>query len=78
MDKTTTTPKREFIRAAQAAKIIGVSTGTLAAWRFRNMGPTYYKLVKGKSGTIVYTLDDIDAWLDSCRVPTPNIPPTPK
>jgi hypothetical protein len=41
-----------------AAKRLGVSRGTLANWRWRNVGPAYLKIGR----RVEYLDDDIDAW----------------
>ena len=47
----------------EAAKYLGVSTSTLEKMRYENRGPSYIK-----TGRIIYLKDDLESYLDSCRV----------
>jgi hypothetical protein len=46
-----------------AARFIGVRPGTLAYWRWADVGPPYLKL----GGRVAYLEADLIAWLQSCR-----------
>ena len=52
---------------AEAAKILNVSQKTLQAWRWRNQGPAYYKLGKGKRGAIRYPQDGLISFLEQSK-----------
>ena len=58
-----TEPKR-VLRAPEAAKYIGLSESTLAKRRLYGQPPAFLNL-GGRA--IGYAIDDLDAWLDSCR-----------
>ncbi len=58
----------------QAAPLLGVKVGTLAAWRYRCQGPKYHKM----GNAIRYYLSDIEAFKASVAVdPCPVLPPAP-
>ena len=48
----------------EAAEYLGRSPYTLRDWREKKIGPPYYRLV----GSIVYSKNELDAFLESCRV----------
>ena len=49
----------------EAAEYVGIPAKKLKNWRrFTDTGPSYYKL----GGSIFYTTEDLDAWVDSCKV----------
>lgn len=50
----------------EAARLIGVSTRTLYAWRRDGIGPQYRRI----GGRILYPVRGIDAWLTSTPDPT--------
>jgi predicted DNA-binding transcriptional regulator AlpA len=56
-----------------AAMIVDTKAGTLAKWRLRRTGPAYLKL----GGRVRYRAEDIEAWMDSCRI-NPTEQPAPK
>jgi predicted DNA-binding transcriptional regulator AlpA len=45
---------------AGAAEKLGVSTGTLANWRWRGYGPPFLKIGR----RVEYRVSDIEAWRD--------------
>lgn len=51
----------ERITEKAAAEYIGISRTHLANLRKANEGPSYFQLGK----RILYTVEDVDAWLDS-------------
>jgi len=53
-----------ILRAPEAAAYTGLSESTLAKRRLRGEPPTFVRL---SSRTIGYALEDLDAWVDSCR-----------
>lgn len=56
-------PKR-YLRPVEAAAYTGVAASTLAKRRLRGDPPTYLKIA---TNTVVYAIEDLDAWLQSCR-----------
>ena len=54
----------ESFSEKSAAKYLNRSPLTLRDWRERKVGPVYYKVV----GAVVYRQDDLDAFIDACRV----------
>lgn len=52
-----------LIKSREAAKELGVTTGTLRQWRYNRKGPPHYKL-----GGIRYRKSDIAAFIEACRV----------
>ena len=56
-------PKR-VLRAPEAATYTGLSESTLAKRRLHGLPPQYLRL-GGRA--IGYAIDDLDAWLESCR-----------
>ncbi|MEU0218940.1 helix-turn-helix domain-containing protein [Streptomyces sp. NPDC006265] len=47
----------------QVADELGVSTRTLANWRWAGVGPRYTKLGDGRTSPVRYRRADVDAWL---------------
>jgi predicted DNA-binding transcriptional regulator AlpA len=58
-----TEPKR-VLRAPEAAEYIGLSESTLAKRRLYGLPPAFLNL-GGRA--IGYAIDDLDAWIKSCR-----------
>ena len=56
--------KRKVLRAPEAAAYTGLSESTLAKRRLYGLPPTFLNL-GGRA--IGYAIDDLDAWLESCR-----------
>lgn len=46
-----------------AAGLLGVSAGTLAAWRCEKRGPAYYKI----GGKVKYSREVLDEWVEKQR-----------
>ncbi len=58
---------RRYLKPAKAAEKIGnVTVGTLANWRWKEVGPPYYRV----AGLILYADDEIDAWIAAGRQST--------
>lgn len=55
--------QREKMRAAAAAKYIGVSRSTLAKWRMNGKGPPHHRC---GPRIVFYYRDEIDAWQEDC------------
>jgi predicted DNA-binding transcriptional regulator AlpA len=55
---------KKVLRAPEAATYIGLSESTLAKRRLYGLPPVFLSL-GGRA--IGYAIDDLDAWLDSCR-----------
>ena len=55
---------KRYLRPAEAAAYTGVAASTLAKRRLRGDPPTYLKIA---TNTVVYAIEDLDAWLQSCR-----------
>ncbi len=51
----------QLLTPEQLAKRWVVSTGTLANWRYKRMGPDYVRLAGG-NGMVRYRLQDIEKW----------------
>ncbi|MFM9723728.1 helix-turn-helix transcriptional regulator [Streptomyces scabiei] len=47
----------------ELAEELGVSTQTLANWRWTGAGPRYTKLGDGRTSPVRYQRADVDAWL---------------
>ncbi|GGY27578.1 helix-turn-helix transcriptional regulator [Streptomyces collinus] len=47
------------------AEELGVSTQTLANWRWTGVGPRYTKLGDGRTSPVRYRRADVDAWLQA-------------
>lgn len=69
---TMTDPKR-VLRAPEAANYIGLSESTLAKRRLYGRPPAFLNL-GGRA--IGYAIDDLDAWLKSCRRDSTSQQPT--
>jgi DNA-binding XRE family transcriptional regulator len=55
------------LNEANTAKIIGVSSSTLANWRKENLGPSFIKMNTGKKGKILYPKQSIAEWLSQTK-----------
>ena len=51
------------ITPRELAVELGVSTRTLANWRWSGVGPRYTKLGDGRTSPVRYRRTDVDAWL---------------
>ena len=52
----------------QAAAYLGVAVQTLRNWRHLRKGPPYVKLSPGPRGRIVYLVEDLQNYLEQCRI----------
>jgi hypothetical protein len=59
-------PRRSYLKTNSAAEKIGVTPETLANWRWKQIGPPYYRV----QGLILYRDDEIDAWVAAGRQST--------
>ena len=62
-DGTMTTINPLVIDAGETAKLLGLSTSTLAKMRLYGTGPAYSKLGR----RVVYRLEDLEAWITANR-----------
>ena len=60
----TMTETKRVLRAPEAANYLGLSPSTLAKRRLYGLPPRYLSLGGRAVG---YLIDDLDAWLESCR-----------
>ena len=60
LERISLTPK-------QVSEIYGLSTGTLANWRWKRIGPRYYH---GGSRKVLYMVKDVESWIMQCPVLT--------
>lgn len=64
---------RRVLRAPEAANYIGLSESTLAKRRHYGLSPAFLNLGGRAVG---YAVDDLDAWLESCRRQSTSQPGT--
>jgi hypothetical protein len=65
IERTTVSEKPELLDQKEAADYLGLTPGTLAAWRSRRQpGPAYIKA----GGRVRYHVKDLSGWLESRRV----------
>ena len=57
----------DYITTVQAADYLNLSPKTLERYRVDGNGPPFHKLGKGKRSRVLYKLDDLETWLQSCR-----------
>lgn len=50
------------LTAAQVAERIGFSIATLAAWRFKGVGPRFVKFGDKPQSRVRYPVDEVEAW----------------
>lgn len=50
------------VKTIDAARLLGVSPGTMRNWRSAGTGPAYIPL---SANTVVYKVSDLEAWLDA-------------
>ncbi|MBL8422344.1 MAG: DNA-binding protein [Candidatus Accumulibacter phosphatis] len=62
--------KSTSLNSEQAAALIGVKPGTLAAWRYRKQGPRFIKV---SQNVVRYMPEDVQAFLDA-RTVEPAVP----
>lgn len=51
-----------FLTPGELAQRWRMSTHTLQNWRVQNFGPPFTKMGEGRSGKVLYRLDDIEAY----------------
>lgn len=56
---------RKFYATLEAAVLLGLKGQTLRKWRHRGVGPRYFRLGTGTAARVVYSEEDILAWLRS-------------
>lgn len=56
-------PRR--LGAKQAAHLLGISMRTLADWRLKKCGPSYFKVSKT---LVLYNEEELNRWLQKRRV----------
>ena len=54
---------KTYLRSAEAAEYMRLSPRTLEDMRRTGNGPKYYKMGPGPKSHVLYTKEDIDAWL---------------
>lgn len=59
----------EFLKPAEASKVVKLTVRTLATMRSEGRGPAYTKLSPGRSGHVRYKRRDLLAWLNRNQVP---------
>jgi hypothetical protein len=57
---------RRYLKPAKAAEKIGVTVATMANWRWKEVGPPFYRV----GGLILYEDREIDAWISAGRQST--------
>lgn len=58
--------EEKFMNTDAAAAFLGARAGTLAAWRFKGIGPSYLKI----EGIVVYRRVDLERYLRGAIVHT--------
>lgn len=56
--------EHSLLKENQVAKKLNVSVATLRRWRWEGSGPQFRKL--NGTGSIRYTVDDIETYIDAC------------
>lgn len=64
---TANTDRGRPLSTAEAARLIGISSGTLSNWRSARTGPRFYKVGTRK---VIYYLDDVSGFIESGAVKT--------
>lgn len=59
----------KLLTTEEVAELLQVSPELVRQWRSRGEGPRSYKLSPGRSGTVRYRREDVDAWLRTRWVP---------
>ena len=54
---------RKYLKPIKAAEKIGVTVATMANWRWKEVGPPFYRV----GGLILYEDREIDAWISAGR-----------
>jgi predicted DNA-binding transcriptional regulator AlpA len=61
-----TVDHRTYLRPPKVADKLGVTIGTLANWRTKQIGPPHYRV----GGLVLYANDEIDDWVAAGRQST--------
>lgn len=61
---------KRYVRAGEAAMILGLAVGTLANLRSLLQGPPFHRL---PSGVILYSVEDLHSFIEAGRVDTTPI-----
>lgn len=56
--------ERKYLTPKQAAEYLCMSVGHLGQLRYMHAGPAYSKPTPK---TVLYSIDDLDAWVDSTK-----------
>ncbi|MFI7189932.1 helix-turn-helix transcriptional regulator [Nocardia nova] len=59
--------RKRWLTRAEAGEYMGVHPRTLANWAAKGRGPRYSK---PSGNSCMYRIDDLDAYLEACLVPT--------
>ena len=54
--------EKRALTPREAAEMYGFSEGTLANYRYRGLGPKYYRVPPG-GRKVIYFVSDFEAWL---------------
>lgn len=54
----------EYLKPAEASKVVKLTVRTLATMRSQGRGPAYSKLSPGRSGHVRYQRRDLIAWMN--------------
>ncbi|KHJ53855.1 transcriptional regulator [Aureimonas altamirensis] len=74
MHDSTETEWPRFVRTLEAARLLDLSPRTLEKHRCEGTGPVYRKL----GGRVVYTVADIQAWIEASARLSTSEPLTPR
>lgn len=66
MSKSQTAPKRDILTPAQVAEWLGVTTKYLADWRWKNAGPSFFRVGR----MIRYEREAVEKFIAAGRVQT--------
>ena len=59
---------KNMLLSKEVEEEYGIKRATLAQWRIQDTGPTYYKLGDRKNSLVKYKREDIEEWLEGCKV----------
>lgn len=57
----------DLLDTVSAARLIGVSPGTLENWRTKGVGPKFIKTTPSRRGKVLYDPADIERWKSDNR-----------
>jgi len=63
-NKMIDTENNTMLPSTDAARLLGVSTGTLRLWRLKGEGPVPYKI----GNSFKYKKDEVINYINNCRV----------